>query len=166
VYSDKPGAAAADAGERGWRSSNTAMTFPTRLWAIAGWRTRTSSYFCGEEFFNVHWCLADGQWSTRHGYSCGGVCQHAAGLYVRSTSIDPTDVAARKRQGHRQESNGNCHQSQAVLAAGAGVRRQYRLRADFVGIDALTLEVRFPGGKTEVQRINITVGSGSPGRST
>src|SRR5262245_8426712 len=42
----------------------------------------------------------------------------------------------------------------------------YRSRADFVGVDALTLEVRFPGGKTEVQRISITVGSGSPGRST
>jgi hypothetical protein len=42
----------------------------------------------------------------------------------------------------------------------------YRSRADFVGVDALTLEVKFPGGKTEVQRINITVGSGSPGRST
>jgi hypothetical protein len=41
----------------------------------------------------------------------------------------------------------------------------YRSRADFVGVDALTLEVKF-GGKTEVQRINITVGSGSPGRST
>jgi hypothetical protein len=42
----------------------------------------------------------------------------------------------------------------------------YRSRADFVGVDALTLEVKFPGGKTEVQRISITVGSGSPGRST
>jgi hypothetical protein len=42
----------------------------------------------------------------------------------------------------------------------------YRSRADFVGVDVLTLEVRFPGGKTEVQRISITVGSGSPGRGT
>jgi hypothetical protein len=42
----------------------------------------------------------------------------------------------------------------------------YRSRADFAGIDTFTLEVKFPGGKTEVQRISITVGSGSPGRST
>jgi hypothetical protein len=42
----------------------------------------------------------------------------------------------------------------------------YRSRADFVGVDTLTLEVRFPGGKTEVQRISVTVGSGSPGRGT
>jgi len=42
----------------------------------------------------------------------------------------------------------------------------YRSRADFVGVDVLTLEVKFPGGNTEVQRISITVGSGSPGRGT
>jgi hypothetical protein len=42
----------------------------------------------------------------------------------------------------------------------------YRSRADFVGVDVLTLEVKFPGGKTEVQRISISVGSGSPGRGT
>jgi hypothetical protein len=29
----------------------------------------------------------------------------------------------------------------------------YRSRADFVGVDVLTLEVRFPDGKTQVQRI-------------
>jgi hypothetical protein len=40
----------------------------------------------------------------------------------------------------------------------------YRSRADFVGVDVLTLEVKFPGGKTQVQRISISVGSGSPGR--
>jgi hypothetical protein len=40
----------------------------------------------------------------------------------------------------------------------------YRSRADFVGVDVLTLEVKFPDGKTVVQRISITVGSGSPGR--
>jgi hypothetical protein len=42
----------------------------------------------------------------------------------------------------------------------------YRSRADFAGVDTFTLEVKFPGGKTEVQRISITVGSGSPGRTT
>jgi hypothetical protein len=42
----------------------------------------------------------------------------------------------------------------------------YRSRADFVGVDVLTLEVKFPDGKTQVQRISVTVGSGAPGRST
>ena len=40
----------------------------------------------------------------------------------------------------------------------------YRSRADFVGVDVLTLEVRFPDDKTQVQRISVTVGTGSPGR--
>src|SRR2546425_8370303 len=42
----------------------------------------------------------------------------------------------------------------------------YRSRADFVGVDVLTLEVKFPDGKTVVQRISVTVGSGAPGRGT
>ena len=42
----------------------------------------------------------------------------------------------------------------------------YRPRADFVGVDVFTLEVKFPGGKTEVQQITVTVGSGSPGKRT
>ncbi|MGA7185141.1 MAG: hypothetical protein WBY67_17895, partial [Pseudolabrys sp.] len=37
----------------------------------------------------------------------------------------------------------------------------YRSRADFVGVDVLTLEVRFSDDKTQVQRISITVGTGS-----
>lgn len=40
----------------------------------------------------------------------------------------------------------------------------YRSRADFVGVDVLTLEVRSPDGTTQVQRISVTVGTGSPGR--
>ena len=40
----------------------------------------------------------------------------------------------------------------------------YRSRADFAGVDVLTLEVKYPGGKTEIQRISVTVGTGSPGK--
>jgi hypothetical protein len=40
----------------------------------------------------------------------------------------------------------------------------YRSRADFVGVDVLTLEVRSPDGTTQVQRISVTVETGSPGR--
>jgi hypothetical protein len=37
----------------------------------------------------------------------------------------------------------------------------YRSRADFVGVDVLALEVKFPNGKTQLQRITVTVGTGS-----
>ena len=40
----------------------------------------------------------------------------------------------------------------------------YRSRADFVGVDVLTLDVRSADGTTQVQRISVTVGTGSPGR--
>jgi hypothetical protein len=42
----------------------------------------------------------------------------------------------------------------------------YRSKPDFAGVDVLTLEVKFPSGKTQVQRISVTVGTGSPGRGT
>jgi hypothetical protein len=42
----------------------------------------------------------------------------------------------------------------------------YRSHADFVGVDVLTLEVKFPDGKTQVERISVTVGTGSQGRRT
>src|SRR5215210_1906048 len=38
----------------------------------------------------------------------------------------------------------------------------YRSRPDFRGIDVLNLEVKFPGGRTEIQRISVNVGSSSP----
>src|SRR6516164_2264946 len=37
-----------------WRISTT--TFPTRLCAIAGWRTRTSSTSAARNFSNMRWC--------------------------------------------------------------------------------------------------------------
>jgi hypothetical protein len=40
----------------------------------------------------------------------------------------------------------------------------YRSRPDFVGVDVVTLEVKLADGKTVVQRISISVGTGSPGR--
>lgn len=39
----------------------------------------------------------------------------------------------------------------------------YRSKADFVGTDTLTLEVKYPHGRTEVQKITVKVGgSGAP----
>ena len=40
----------------------------------------------------------------------------------------------------------------------------YRSRADFAGVDVLTLEVKFAGGRMELQRISVTVGTGAPGQ--
>jgi hypothetical protein len=40
----------------------------------------------------------------------------------------------------------------------------YRSRADFAGVDVLTLEVKYPEGKTEIHRISVTVGTGSAGK--
>jgi hypothetical protein len=42
----------------------------------------------------------------------------------------------------------------------------YRPRADFVGVDVLILEVKFPGGKTQVQKVSVTVGTGPGGQGT
>ena len=40
----------------------------------------------------------------------------------------------------------------------------YRSKADFVGTDTLTLEVKYPHGRTEVQKITVKVGgSSAPG---
>jgi hypothetical protein len=40
----------------------------------------------------------------------------------------------------------------------------YRSKADFVGTDTLTLEVKYPHGRTEVQKITVKVGdTGGPG---
>jgi hypothetical protein len=37
----------------------------------------------------------------------------------------------------------------------------YRSKPNFSGTDVLTLEVTFPGGKVEIQRVTVTVGSGT-----
>lgn len=41
----------------------------------------------------------------------------------------------------------------------------YRSKPDFSGIDAVTIEVKYPGGRTEIQHIKVTVGDGKDGRS-
>jgi len=38
----------------------------------------------------------------------------------------------------------------------------YQSRSNFVGSDTLTLEVKFPGGRTEFQKITVTVAPPSP----
>jgi hypothetical protein len=40
----------------------------------------------------------------------------------------------------------------------------YRSHPDFAGVDVVAVEISFPGGKTELQRISVTVESSSPGR--
>jgi hypothetical protein len=40
----------------------------------------------------------------------------------------------------------------------------YQSKPDFSGTDVVTLEVRYPQGRTEVQRITVTIGDGVPGQ--
>jgi hypothetical protein len=40
----------------------------------------------------------------------------------------------------------------------------YKSKPDFAGIDSATIEVKYPAGRTEIQRISITVGSGKGGQ--
>lgn len=40
----------------------------------------------------------------------------------------------------------------------------YRSKPDFAGVDVVMIEVKYPGGRTEVQRISVTVGGGKTGR--
>lgn len=40
----------------------------------------------------------------------------------------------------------------------------YRSKPDFSGVDVVTIEVKYPGGRTEVQRISVTIGDGASGR--
>jgi hypothetical protein len=40
----------------------------------------------------------------------------------------------------------------------------YKSKPNFTGIDTATIEVKYPAGRTEVQRIKITVGDGKGGQ--
>jgi hypothetical protein len=40
----------------------------------------------------------------------------------------------------------------------------YKSKPDFAGVDSATIEVKYPAGRTEIQRISITVGSGKGGQ--
>src|SRR5215467_3873077 len=57
VYSDKPGQPPPPTRLiAGLAILSTAMTFPTRLCAVAGWRTRTSSTSAARNFSSMCWC--------------------------------------------------------------------------------------------------------------
>jgi hypothetical protein len=40
----------------------------------------------------------------------------------------------------------------------------YKSKADFTGTDVTTIEVKYPQGRTEIQRITVSVGAGSSGQ--
>jgi hypothetical protein len=40
----------------------------------------------------------------------------------------------------------------------------YKSKPNFAGVDTATIEVKYPAGRTEIQRINITVGDGKGGQ--
>lgn len=41
----------------------------------------------------------------------------------------------------------------------------YKSKPDFIGVDVVTLEVKYPNGRTEVQKISVTVDDGKGGRN-
>lgn len=41
----------------------------------------------------------------------------------------------------------------------------YKSKPDFTGVDIVTIEVKYPNGRTEVQKISVTVGDGKGGRN-
>jgi hypothetical protein len=56
----------------------------------------------------------------------------------------------------------NYKQCLALEAPGFAVF--YHSRSDFSGVDVLIVEVKYPEGRTEVQRISVTVGTGPAGK--
>jgi hypothetical protein len=40
----------------------------------------------------------------------------------------------------------------------------YKSKPDFFGNDAMTVEVKYPGGRTEIQKITVTIDGGPGGR--
>jgi len=40
----------------------------------------------------------------------------------------------------------------------------YKSKPDFSGIYTVTIEVKYPAGRTEIQHISMTVGDGKPGQ--
>lgn len=42
----------------------------------------------------------------------------------------------------------------------------YRSRSDFEGVDVVTLEVKYPGGKAELQKISVSVSTSPTGKGT
>lgn len=40
----------------------------------------------------------------------------------------------------------------------------YKSKPDFTGVDTVTVEVKYPAGRTEIQRISVTIGDGKAGQ--
>jgi hypothetical protein len=40
----------------------------------------------------------------------------------------------------------------------------YKSKPDFSGVDVVTIEVKYPAGRTEIQRISVTIGDGKAGQ--
>ena len=56
------------------------------------------------------------------------------------------------------------NQKQCLAAEVPAFVAFYHSKPDFSGVDALTLQIKYPGGKTELQKISVTVGTGAPGQ--
>jgi hypothetical protein len=108
-------------------------------------------------------CQPHGFRTAQYRYSCRGVCQCPAGLHVRSaSSIQLTSPPENGKVTVKKAKVSATNYKQCLALEVPAFVAFYRSRADFVGVDVLTLEVRSPDGTTQVQRISVTVGTGSP----
>jgi hypothetical protein len=109
-------------------------------------------------------CEPHGCRTAQHGHSRGGVRPDCTSGPLPSIQLTSPPENGKVTVKKAQVTATNYKQCLALEVP--GFVAFYRSRADFAGVDVLTLEVKFPDGKTQVQRISVTVGAGSPGRRT
>jgi hypothetical protein len=80
-------------------------------------------------------------------------------------TIRLTDPPANGRVIVRRAKIGATNVKQCLALQVPGLVAFYRSRAGFSGADTLSLEVKYPNGKIEIQRITVTVSSGGSGQS-
>jgi hypothetical protein len=72
----------------------------------------------------------------------------------------PTNGAVNIKQGKVRATN----YKQCLALEVPGFIAFYKPKPDFSGVDSVTIEVKYPAGRTEVQKISLIIGSGPPGQ--
>jgi hypothetical protein len=80
-------------------------------------------------------------------------------------TIRLTDPPSNGRVVVKRAKIGATNYKQCLALQVPGLVAFYRSRPGFTGADTLSLEVKFPNGNTQVQRITVTVSAGASGQS-
>jgi len=80
-------------------------------------------------------------------------------------TIRLTDAPTNGRVVVKRAKIGATNYKQCLALQVPGLVAFYRSRPGFTGADTLSLEVKFPNGNTQVQRITVTVSAGASGQS-